>query len=164
PDVALGSKRLSSSKGQSHREVAAQRDSSGPGYLPRGLLCRRDETSEEPVRPATYGERSSHEVVLGPGLNENSVRHGSPCLSLRDSVTVWPYYSQLARTSKWQQWPDSSGGVLNSRTAPVNFVFTPSNQSPAPAGTFAVTWAGASACTGAGVTPAAGATEVGRSG
>src|SRR5262249_33752350 len=59
-DVLPGSQRLSSSKGQSHREVATQRDSSGSDHRPRGLLCRRGGTAKTPSIPrlTAIGDRT----------------------------------------------------------------------------------------------------------
>ena len=67
-------------KAKSPRGGGAKRQLWEGTSQPRGLLYRRDETSEEPVRPAAYGEWSSHEVVTDPGLRLISVRGGLPCL------------------------------------------------------------------------------------
>src|SRR5205823_6430399 len=49
------------------------------GNRPRGLLCRRDETSEEPVRPAIYGDWKIVRSRPRSGDRLNRLHRDLPC-------------------------------------------------------------------------------------
>ena len=72
--VALGSQRLSSSKGQNRCEAVTQRDGSDRVQSVRGLLCRRGGLWRSARPSSTYGDRKSHEVASIRG--RNCVRYG----------------------------------------------------------------------------------------
>src|SRR5262249_52903753 len=77
--------RLSSSKGQSHREVATQRDSSGRDNRPRGLLCRRVGTAKTPSIPRLPAIGDCPESSRsGAGVTRYAAAR--PCSSSRECI------------------------------------------------------------------------------